>query len=92
MTAPDADLAALSREGLIQEVVRLREGIRLHRDSTGHELCWHHPHLWRLLPEATDPVPAVPEWPSFLRGCIHYRQSLDNQLPMAPRIGDEYDA
>ena len=66
MTAPDADLAALSREGLVQEVMRLRAGIRRHRDSTGHELCWHHPHLWRLLPEATDPLPSVPEWPAFL--------------------------
>ena len=29
---------------------RLRAGIRAHRDSTGHALCWHHPALWGLLP------------------------------------------
>jgi hypothetical protein len=87
----DHDLASLTREDLVQEVMRLREGIRRHRDSTGHELCWHHPQLWGLLPEKTDPLPAVPEWPQFLRGCIRYRQSLDDQLPSAPRSTGEYD-
>ena len=81
----DEDLEAMSREQLIAEVRRLRAGIRAHRDSTGHELCWHHPALWGLLPDATDPRPVVPTWPEFLRGCIRYRQSLDEQLPEAPR-------
>ena len=88
----DDDLAALDRDGLIAEVKRLRAGIRLHRDSTGQELCWHHPELWGLLPEATDPVPAVPEWPQFLRGCVRYRESLDAQLPDAPRLRREFGA
>lgn len=87
----DADLDSLSRDQLIDEVRRLRNGIRQHRDSTGHDLCWHHPHLWGLLPESTDPLPAVPEWPEFLRGCIRYRQSLDEQLPHAERTGAQYD-
>ena len=81
----DDDLASMSREQLVEEVKRLRVGIRAHRDSSLHELCWHHPQLWGLLPERTDPQPAVPDWPQFLRGCIHYRQSLDEQLPRAPR-------
>ena len=81
----DADLDTMSREQLLLEVKKLRQGIRGHRDSTGHELCWHHPKLWSLLPERTDPLPTVPDWPQFLRGCIHYRQSLDAQLPDAPR-------
>lgn len=85
----DEDLAALNREQLIEEVERLRSGIRAHRDSTGHELCWHHPALWALLPEQTDPLPAVPEWPAFMRGCVRYRQSLDAQLPDAPRSTEE---
>jgi hypothetical protein len=33
----------------------------------------------------------VPDWPQFLRGCIRYRQSLDEQLPEAPRSAQEYD-
>ncbi len=45
------DLARMSREQLIDELRKLRRGIRTHRDSTGHELCWHHPTLWGLLPE-----------------------------------------
>ena len=90
MTPTDEQLDALSHQELVQEVLRLREGVRRHRDSTGHELCWHHPDLWGLLPESTDPMPEVPAWPQFLRGCVHYRQSLDEQLPAAPRITGEY--
>ena len=86
----DDDLDGMSREELVAEVRRLRQGIRVHRDSTGHELCWHHPDLWALLPERTDPVPVVPEWPQFMRGCIRYRQSLDDQLPHAPRSAREH--
>jgi hypothetical protein len=47
--------------------------------------------LWALLPERTDPLPTVPSWPQFLRGCIRYRQSLDEQLPGAPRSDVPYD-
>jgi hypothetical protein len=86
----DEDLAAISREQLIEEVRKLRGGIRAHRDSTGHELCWHHPGLWGLLPERTDPLPVVPTWPEFLRGCVRYRQSLDEELPHAPRSPEPY--
>ena len=91
MTPIDDDLDSMSHAELIQEVRRLREGIRRHRDTSGHELCWHHPDLWGLLPETTDPVPEVPAWPQFVRGCIRYRESLDAQLPSARRITDEYD-
>ena len=82
----DTDLERMTRDELIAEAGRLRRGIREHRDSTRHELCWHHPALWGLLPEKTDPLPEVPEWPDFLRGCIRYRQSLDDQLAEAPRV------
>lgn len=86
----DNDLTLMSREELLVEVVRLRAGIRKHRDSTGHELCWHHPELWALLPEKSDPLPTVPDWPEFLQGCIRYRQSLDTQLSDAPRSSRPY--
>jgi hypothetical protein len=84
----DEDLPDMSRERLIEEVRRLRRGIRSHRDSMGHDLCWHHPKLWGLLPEKQDPVP---EWPEFIRGCVRYRQSLDEQAPHAPRSSQPYD-
>ncbi len=86
----DSDLAQMSKKQLIEEVKKLRQGIREHRDSTGHNLCWHHPGLWSLLPEKTDPIPQVPEWPQFLRGCLRYRQSLDEQAPKAPRTSESY--
>ena len=86
----DDDLERMSREQLIAEVKRLRGGIREHRDSTLHELCWHHPALWGLLPEKTDPMPVVPEWPQFMQGCVRYRQSLDEQAPGALRSTEPY--
>jgi hypothetical protein len=86
----DSDLEQMSREQLIDEVKKLRNAIREHRDSSLHNLCWHHPALWGLLPEKTDPVPVVPEWPQFLEGCIRYRKSLDEQAPNAPRTKKPY--
>jgi hypothetical protein len=86
----DEDLAQLTKDELLAEVKKLRAGIRRHRASTGHELCWHHPELWELLPEKVDPDLAVPAWPQFLRGCLKYRESLDAQLPDAPRVTDEF--
>lgn len=86
----DTDLDRMSREQLIEELKRLRNGIRAHRDTTGHELCWHQPALWGLLPEKTDPVPAVPNWPEFIEGCVKYRQSLEQQAVSAPRTDEPY--
>lgn len=87
----DEDLDHLDREALIAEAKRLRAGIREHRDSSGHALCWHHPQLWGLLPEPIPTDIAVPAWPRFLRGCVAYRQSLDRELPDAPVVDVEYD-
>ncbi|HEV8366253.1 MAG TPA: hypothetical protein VGQ52_22250 [Gemmatimonadaceae bacterium] len=86
----DEDLDRLSRDALIAEVKKLRRGIRTHRDSSEHELCWHHPDLWALLPEKTDPLPTVPDWPQFLRGCVQYRESLDKSLPNAARTSKPF--
>jgi len=86
----DNDLEHMTKDELVAEIRRLREGIREHRDSTKHELCWHHPALWGLLPEKTDPIPVVPEWPEFLEGCLHYRRSLDKQVPQAKRTNEPY--
>jgi hypothetical protein len=87
----DEDLNQMTREELIDEVKKLRHGIRQHRDSSLHALCWHHPALWGLLPEKTDPLPVVPAWPEFISGCVRYRQSLDAQAPHAPRTHTPYE-
>ena len=75
----DEDLSSKSREELVAEVRRLRAGIRKHRDSSGQDLCWHHPELWGLLPEKLDPRFEVPAWPEFMAGCVRYRQSLEKK-------------
>ena len=85
----DHDLDAMSRDDLLSEVRRLRAGIRAHRDASGHELCWHHPALWGLLPEKVAPRTAVPNWDRFMRGCVAYRASLDAQAADAPRTDDD---
>lgn len=87
----DEDLETFTGAELLAEVKRLRTGIREHRDSSGQGLCWHHPKLWGLLPETTDPLPTVPEWPQFIDGCVRYRASLDTQLPNAPRSTERLD-
>ena len=87
----DTDLEAMDRDALVAEVMKLRAGIRRHRDTSGHDLCWFHPHLWALLPEKSDPRIAVPPWEKFMRGCIRYRQSLDEQAPGAPIHDREFD-
>jgi hypothetical protein len=85
----DEDLEVMTREQLIAEVRTLRAAVRVHRDSTGHDLCWHHPDLWSTLPEDVEPDIAVPPWPQFMRGCVAYRQSLDQQAPAArPHVAE----
>ena len=86
----DEDLEALDRNALIAEVKRLRAGIRRHRDSSGHDLCWYHPQLWGLLPESMTRAVAVPPWPNFMRGCVAFRASLDRELPDAPVADVEF--
>jgi len=51
---------------------------RDHRDSSGHELCWHHPALWGSCQEERS----VPLFRMAQSGrCVKYRQSLDEQVP-----------
>ena len=72
----DEDLLSMTPEQLLEEV---------------RELWWHHPQLWGLLPERSDPLQSAPEWPQFLRGCVRYRESLDRELPGAPRTTAELE-
>ena len=87
----DEDVEEMDRDRLVAEVLALRAAIRTHRDSSGHDLCWHHPGLWDLLPDPTPAEIEVPEWPQFMRGCVRYRASLDTQAAGAPRMAREFD-
>ena len=85
----DKDLDSKDKSELLAEIKILRAAIRKHRDSSQHELCWHHPDLWALLPEKISPEIEVPNWPQFMRGCVRYRQSLDEQSANSARIDQE---
>ena len=85
----DEDVEQMTKAQLIDEVKKLRAGIRQHRDSSGQDLCWHHPALWGLLPEKTDPLPVVPSWPAFMAGCVKYRQSLEEGLQAGKLIPEQ---
>jgi hypothetical protein len=75
----DDDLGSMSREQLVDEVIKLRQGIGDQWDNTGHSIYGHHSELWELLPEWSDSVPAVPAWSVFIRARLRYRKSLDEQ-------------
>lgn len=86
----DEDLDSLDRAALLAVAREMRAAIRKHRDSSLHELCWHHPDLWALLPDRQAREIEVPEWPQFMRGCVRYRESLDRQAADAPRTAKEF--
>ena len=90
MSELDTDLAGMTREELAAEVVKLRNAIRRHRDSTGHDLCWYQPELWSLLPEPHAGTHEVPEWSKFMEGCVKFRRSLDEQCPGARRTDESF--
>lgn len=73
----DEDLELMSRDALVEEIKKLRTGIRQHRDAKGHNLCWWVPELWNLLPEQTTPEPCAPPKDEFLRHCAIYRDTID---------------
>jgi len=79
VTDADDDLGLMTRNELVEEVRKLRTGIRKHRDSSGHDLCWHHPELWSLLPEPVEPNVSAPPWPEFIHRCVAYRENLDRE-------------
>lgn len=75
----DKDLESMSKKELIVEALKLRAGIRQHRDASGHNLCWYVPELWNLLPDKVEPQPEVPAMPEFIHKCAIYRMSLDKK-------------
>ena len=44
----DSDLNNMRRSQLIESLIKLRNAVRVHRDSSAHDLCWHHPELWNF--------------------------------------------
>lgn len=76
MSDHDRDLERMTTAELAAEVKKLRQGIRRHRDATGHNVCWYVPELWELLPEKVNLLPLVPPREEFLQCCAEYRDSI----------------
>lgn len=76
---PDFDVEFMDRVQLKTEIRKLRAGIRKHRDSNGHDLCWFHPELWDLLPDKITPSPNVPSFCEFIQNCAKFRESLESK-------------
>lgn len=75
---PDADLADMSPEQLLEAARAMRQAIRAHRANSGHDLCWYVPELWALLPDGAAGGPDdVPPPDVFLNRCAAYRASLE---------------
>ena len=86
---PDEEIDRLSGDDnatvrrLAAEVARLRAGIKSHRSTTGHELCWlNDVELWKLI-EANPAYPheSLPVAEEFLSQCRRYHESRLKNSP-----------
>ena len=77
----DHDLVSLDRSALQQEVSRLRQGIREHRDAKGNDRCWiDDADLYALLPENVAADTELPRREEFLRNCEKFYET--RQCPL----------
>lgn len=78
----DQDLQNLDLENALKEVVRLREGIRKHRDEHGDDRCWlDDERLYGLLPDNVKAVTGLPDRKTFLSSCERFYDSRQSQCP-----------
>lgn len=79
----DNDLDGVSQEHLLAEVVRLRDGIRKHRDEEGHERCkLSDDRLYSLLPEGYEKKRQLPPECEWMTECNRFwRNRQDNHVP-----------
>lgn len=69
----DKDLAKMNAEELRSELIRLRNGIRSHRDKKGDDRCWlNDVVLYQLLPEGKDASFKLPDKDTFLKNCERF--------------------
>ena len=70
----DNDIADMSFMQLQEEVMKLRNGIRKHRDQKGDENCWLDDqfYLYGLLPEKIKADPQLPEKQLMMLNCSRY--------------------
>lgn len=83
----DDDLKSMSILQLQTEIMKLREGIREHRDQKGDENCWLDDqfYLYGLLPEKINADPQLPEKELMMLNCSLYydcRKSGREYIPL----------
>lgn len=89
----DSDLLNMSVDQLQEEVLKLRNGIRQHRDQKGDDNCWldDQNYLYDLLPEKIIPFPELPEKNLMMLNCSRYydcrkENKLYNPVNELPKI------
>jgi len=83
----DVDLTRMSADELRQEVMKLRNAIRTHRDQKGDANCWldSQMYLYGLLPEKIDADPQLPNKNLMMINCSRYyecRKNGENYFPL----------
>jgi hypothetical protein len=70
----DPDIKNMSIAELEQEIMKLRNGIRKHRDQKGDENCWLDDqfYLYGLLPEKIKADPELPDKQLMMINCERY--------------------
>ncbi len=70
----------MTKDQLKEEIIRLRNAIRKHRDEKGHDRCWLDDNeLYMVLPEQKSADTKLPNWREFSEECRKYwekRQKL----------------
>ncbi|HIH25268.1 hypothetical protein J4476_05405 [Candidatus Woesearchaeota archaeon] len=69
----DGDIDSMSLVDLKNEIIKLRDGIREHRDEKSHGRCWlDDARLYKLLPENINADFKLPNKDEFLFNCEKY--------------------
>lgn len=72
----DGDLVGMSIGQLQSEIMRLRSGIRYHRDQRGDDRCWlDDVKLYKLLPDSDQAEFKLPCREKFLSSCERFWES-----------------
>lgn len=76
----DEDVFGLSVHQLQDEVLKLRNGIRAHRDQKGDDNCWldDQMYLYGLLPEKIGAEPELPNKDLMMLNCSRYYECRQN--------------
>lgn len=82
----DSQLDGWDLNTLKDEVIRLRDAIRSHRDEKGHDRCWLDDiELYKSLPEGTFGIDlALPPKEEFIKNCERYH--AHRQDPTNPAL------